>query len=96
MDAELGRVAREGVSPMEALQATMQVAVARTGQGVHGYTLETNDLDQVEVPAALLTRGPMRMMLGVTHHRAAGAAWGQYVVMVVILGSAVSTTAELH
>ena len=91
MDAELGRVAREGVSPMEALQATMQLAVARTGQGVHGYTLETNDLDQVEVPEPLLTRGPMRMMLGVTHHRAEGAAWGQYVVVVVILGAGEGT-----
>jgi hypothetical protein len=96
MDAELGRVAREGAAPMDALQATMQVAVARTGQGVHGYTLETNDLDQVDVPAALLTPGPLRMMIGVTHHRAEGAAWGQYVVMIVILGSVASTTAELR
>jgi hypothetical protein len=86
MDAELARVARAGAAPMDALQATMQVAVARTGQGVHGYTLETNDLDQVDVPAALLTPGPLRMMIGVTHHRAEGAAWGQYVAMIVILG----------
>ena len=86
MDAELARVATAGEAPMDALQATMQVAVARTGQGVHGYTLETNDLDQVEVPGALMTQGPLRMMLGVTHHRAPGAAWGQYVVMIVILG----------
>jgi hypothetical protein len=86
MDAELTRVARQGEAPMAAMQATMQVAVERTGEGVHGYTLETNDLDQVDVPAALLTPGPLRMMLGVTHHRAEGAAWGQYVVMVVILG----------
>jgi hypothetical protein len=25
-------------------------------------------------------------MIGVTHHRAEGAAWGQYVAMIVILG----------
>ena len=85
MDAELARVAREGVSPMEALQATMQLAVARTGQSVRGYTLETNDVDHVEVPRELLGRGPMQMLLGVTHHRAEGAAWGQYVVVAVIL-----------
>ena len=91
MDAELARVAREGTPPMAALQATMQLAVARTGQGVHGYTLETNDLDQVDVPAPLLARGPLRMMLGVTHHRAEGAAWGQYVVVVVILGAGEGT-----
>jgi hypothetical protein len=86
MDAELERVASEGLSPMDALRTTMHVAVERTGQGVHGYTLETNDLDQVDVPAALLAPGPLQMMVGVTHHRAEGAAWGQYVVMVVVLG----------
>ncbi|HEY3816258.1 MAG TPA: hypothetical protein VGL81_03755 [Polyangiaceae bacterium] len=86
MDAQLARIARAGGAPMDALQATMRAAVARTGQGVHGYTLETNDLDQVPVPEALLAPVPMRMAIGVTHHRAEGAAWGQYVVMVVLLG----------
>jgi hypothetical protein len=92
MEAELARVAREGAAPMDALQATMQVAVARTGQSVHGYTLETNDLDQVPVPDVVLTPGPLRMMVGVTHHRAEGAAWGQYVVFMVVLGGHEGTT----
>jgi hypothetical protein len=92
MDEEIARVAHEGTAPMAALQATMQIAVARTGQSVHGYTLETSDLDQVEVPDALLTAGPMRMMIGVTHHRAEGAAWGQYVVVIVILGGGEGAT----
>jgi hypothetical protein len=86
MEEELARVAHEGVAPMDVLQAIMQIAVARTGQGVHGYALETNDLDQVDVPDMLLAPGPLRMMIGVTHHRAEGAAWGQYVVVFVIVG----------
>ena len=44
MGAELARIARQGRAPMDALQASMQLAVERTGRGVHGYTLETNDL----------------------------------------------------
>jgi hypothetical protein len=80
---------------MDALQATMQVAVARTGQGVHGYTLETNDLDQADVPGVLMTPGPLRMMVGVTHHRAPGAAWGQYVVVIVVLGGGHEGTVAL-
>jgi hypothetical protein len=82
------KVQREGKAPMAALDVAMQVAVERTGQGVRGYSLETNDLDKVEVPGVLLTPGPLRVMVGVTHHRAKGAAWGQYVVLVVILGAA--------
>jgi hypothetical protein len=84
MDAELERVQREKKAPMAALDAAMEVAVERTGQGVRGYALETNDLDTVEVPGVLLAPGALRMMVGVTHHRAEGAAWGQYVVLVVI------------
>jgi hypothetical protein len=87
MDVELDKVQREGKAPMAALDVAMQVAVERTGQGVRGYSLETNDLDKVDVPGVLLTPGPLRVMVGVTHHRANGAAWGQYVVLVVILGA---------
>jgi hypothetical protein len=85
MDLELARVMREGVAPMAALDATMQLAVQRTGQGVQGYVLETNDVEHAEVPDALLRPGRLSIMVGVTHHRAAGAAWGQYVVLVVVL-----------
>ena len=86
MNTALARVNHEGAEPMDALHATMQVVVARTGHGVRGYALETNDLDQVEVPRVLLTPGPLPLVLGVTHHRVQGAAWGQYVVVIVVVG----------
>jgi hypothetical protein len=76
----------EGQAPMAALDATMQLAVDRTGQGVQGYVLETNDVDHADVPAQLLRGGPLHIVVGVTHHRVEGAAWGQYVVLVVVLG----------
>lgn len=86
MDVELARVMNEGHAPMAALQTTMQLAVDLTGQGVQGYVLETNDVDRADVPEQLLSGGPLHLMVGVTHHRAEGAAWGQYVVLVVVLG----------
>jgi hypothetical protein len=86
MEAELARVARQEVVPMAALQTTMEIAVARTGQGVRGSVLETNDIDRANVPPALLGPGQLHVMVGVTHHRAEGAAWGQYVIVAVVLG----------
>jgi len=87
MSAELASVLRQGKAPMDALNASMHAAVESTGQGVRGYVLETNDLDAAGVPDPLLAPGPLRVMVGVTHHRAEGAAWGQYVVIVVVEGS---------
>jgi len=78
MDAELIGVARAGEQPMTALQATLDSVVQRSGQSARGWVLETNDLDRVEVPDVLLAAGPMSLMVGITHHRAEGAAWGQY------------------
>jgi len=86
MDAELARVSKAGQSPMAALEASMQVAVARTGHGVRGWVYETSDLEHAEIPKELLAPGPLELMIGVTHHRAEGAAWGQLVVLAVLLG----------
>jgi hypothetical protein len=88
MDAELDSVNQEKKPPTAALDATMQVAVERSGQSVRGYALETNDLDTAEVPEVLLRPGALKLMVGVTHHRAKGAAWGQYAVLIVLWGGA--------
>jgi hypothetical protein len=86
MDAELARVAKSGEAPMTALEASMSVAVARTGHGVRGWVYETSDLEHGELPRELLAPGPLEVMVGVTHHRAEGAAWGQFVVLAIRLG----------
>jgi hypothetical protein len=86
MRAECARVQREGKPPMAGLRSMMQTAVSRTGESVAGYVLEANDLEHVEVPEPLLARGALKTILVVTHHRAPGAAWGQYVVFALVLG----------
>jgi hypothetical protein len=87
MSVECARVEREGRSPMAALEDMMASAVDRTGRPVAGYVLETNDLTRVDVPKQLLARGPLEVIVGITHHRPPSAAWGQYVVFVIVLGA---------
>jgi hypothetical protein len=85
--AECERVRTENKAPMTALHEMMQDVVTRTGSSVMGYVLETNDLDDTDVPDPLLRAGPLNTVLAITHHRAEGAAWGQYVIFAVLLGT---------
>jgi hypothetical protein len=90
---ECAAVLRGDKAPMAALQELMNTVVRRTGRDVHGYVFETNDLNRVPVPTQLLGAGPMEVIVGVTHHRAPGAAWGQYVVFTILLGGTPQMTA---
>jgi hypothetical protein len=82
MDREAQHVL-EGKEPMAALHDVLHAAVAHTGAAVQGYVFETNDLTHAKVPDELLQEGPLQIALTVTHHRPEGAAWGQYVVLIV-------------
>jgi hypothetical protein len=76
-----------GTKPVgSALDDMLEDTVARTGGAARGYVLETNDVDHVAIPEELLGAGPMRVAIAVTHHKAPGAAWAQYVIFLVILG----------
>jgi hypothetical protein len=88
MTEATARVFRGEESSREALDDMLAGAAARVGASVQGYVFETNDLERVEVPAALLEARPgaMHVAVAVTHHRAPGAAWGQYVVFLVLVG----------
>jgi hypothetical protein len=94
MRVECTHVLREGKPPMAALQDLLDAVVQRTGKSAQGYVLETSDLTHVDVPRQLLAHGPMEVVLGVTHHRAPGAVWGQYVVFALVLGAAPQMTAS--
>jgi hypothetical protein len=85
LDVALAHVFKGDASPGEALDKTLQVVVYRTQHSARALAFETNDLDAAPLPAELMAPGPLHLMIGVTHHRAAGAAWGQYVVFMVIL-----------
>jgi hypothetical protein len=97
--AELADVLLRGKQPMAALNDLLRVAVNRTGSSVSGYVLETTDPSRVDFPSALLRAGPLDVIVAVTHHRAPGAAWGQYVIFVLILDdtkTAPGETADAH
>jgi hypothetical protein len=86
MPAEIARVRRGTKPPSAALDGMLEGAVQHFGIAARGYVLEASDLERTPVPDALLGRGPLRMILAVTHHRAPNAAWGQYVVFAIVLG----------
>jgi hypothetical protein len=94
MRSECAQVMRGDKPPMDALQELMNTVAARTGRPVHGYVFETSDPTRVAVPPQLLAAGPMEVIVGVTHHKARGAAWGQYVVFAILLGGTPQMTAS--
>jgi hypothetical protein len=79
-------VRREELTPRGALNEILTSVSAQSGTASYGYVIETNDLATVEVPDVFLKKGPLLLALTVTHHRAPGAAWGQYVVLAVLPG----------
>ncbi len=83
--AEAAKVLLGAKVPMQALKDLIQVAVARTGSTVRGYVFETTDPALVAFPPELLRAGPLDVVVTVTHHRAPDAAWGQYVIFVLVL-----------
>jgi hypothetical protein len=55
------------------------------GSSVIGYFLETNDIKQLKFEPLFLDSSTLDFELTVTHYRAPGAAWGQYVVLYVVV-----------
>ncbi len=74
--------------PMAALDDAMQAVATKTGNSVAGWVVEATDLDAIAIPEPLLRPGALQFAIEVTHHRAPGAAWGQYVVLIVAVGVA--------
>jgi hypothetical protein len=74
--------------PSLAVRAAMQ-SLADSGEAagsiVSGYTVETTDLDAAEVPPLVVHSAKGALAVAVTHHRVTGAAWGQYVVMYLLV-----------
>jgi hypothetical protein len=91
MNVQSKEVRLAGKAPMAALQDLLQAAVDRSGATVRGLVIETTDPAHVDVPGDLLTDGPLNMLVTVTHHRAPDAAWGQYVIFVLVVDGAATT-----
>jgi hypothetical protein len=88
------RVLREETTPQGALRAMLDSAAWQSGRTTYGYVLETNSVGAVDIPDVFLKPGPLSIALTVTHHRAPGAAWGQYVLFTLMPGSAPTPTRE--
>lgn len=80
---QLEAVRAEKKAPGAVLHETLEYMAARLASGhIQGFVFETLDVDRLELPKELFAPGPMRVAVEVTHHRAPGAAWGQYVVYI--------------
>ena len=72
----------------DALDAALVAVRDSSRQSVRGWVLTTNDLDTIELPVEMLAAGPLEVGVEVTHHKAEGAAWGSYVVFLVMPAAA--------
>jgi hypothetical protein len=91
MTEQAKEVRLTGKAPMAALRDLLAAAVERSGAGVRGVVIETTDPAHVDVPEDLLQEGPLHVLVTVTHHRAPGAAWGQYVIFVLVVDGRATT-----
>lgn len=78
-------------SSMGALNDVVQQASFTLQKDVGGYVVETSDVKLMKFDPMLLTASTLDLELGVTHYRAPGAAWGQYVVLFVVVGHGAPT-----
>ena len=81
----LTQVSASKLNSTTALNDVMQRAVDTTGASVRGYVVETTDVKLMKWDPLLIESSTLDVELGVTHYRAPGAAWGQYVVLFVVL-----------
>lgn len=82
------RVQAGSRTPLEALSDLLERASERLGRSVRGWVAEASSLDRVKLPDQLLTQPSLAVGIGVGHHRPQGAAWGRFVVMIVMIDEA--------
>ncbi len=77
-------------APAQALNDLLQRVTDRFGRSVRGWAAETTALDRIALPPELVARPSLTLGIGVAHHRTEGAAWGRFVVLIVILDDSVT------
>lgn len=85
MNEELAKVHAGKQTPMQALDAVMYEGSLKFSAGMRGYVVEAASLDELEIPGEILAQPNLHLEIGVTHHRPPGAAWGQFVILVVFI-----------
>ena len=64
-------------------QAQYNVAGKTYEMAMKGYVIEASSLEELEIPEDVLRQPVLALDIGVTHHKARGAAWAQYTILVV-------------
>jgi len=75
----------------DALNTALGMERDRLRRSVRGWVVATNDLDSLPFPAELMRGGPLSVGVEVTHYREPGAAWGQYIVFLVMEDTGATT-----
>jgi len=81
----LEQVSASKLTSTAAMNNVLQQAVESTGRGVQGYVVETTDVKLMKWDPTLIESSTLDVEVGVTHYLAPGAAWGQYVVLFVVI-----------
>lgn len=83
LDAHAAAVAEGTELPNAAFHAALDEEGRRAGRSLRGMVVETVDLQSGALPEELFEHRDLSLGVAVSHTRAAGAAWGQYVVFLV-------------
>jgi hypothetical protein len=70
--------------PLDGLDRALATDTQRLARSLRGWAFVGSDLDSIELPAELLAPGPLSVSVEVTHFKAENAAWGAYLVYIVI------------
>jgi hypothetical protein len=91
MQRALRQINTNAISSSEALDSVIAETVAARSHDASGYLVETTDPKQLKFDPMFLTSSTLDLELGVTHYRAPGAAWGQYVILFVVVDHGAAT-----
>ncbi|HVR04048.1 MAG TPA: hypothetical protein VMT47_18070 [Polyangia bacterium] len=78
------RIATEGRDPTDALNDALTGANAVVQNQVRGWWVDTDKLEDLELPADLIEAATLNVSIAVSHYRRAGEPWMRYVVLLVI------------
>ncbi len=84
LEAQAALIHQGKATIVQALTAASQRISGAVRRAVLPFSSETNFLDRVQLPKELLGRTPPSLAVAVTHRKVPGAAWGQFVLLVII------------
>jgi hypothetical protein len=91
LNGALSKILINAATSATALDEVMHHIAYDEHRAVRGWYVETSDLKQLPFTGDLLARQPLEVQIGVTHHKATGGAWGQYAVIIAVLGNSPGT-----